>query len=98
MQAAFNRADDQRQKQPALRLGLLFGQRGRVGRGFADFVQRVEIGVLERFVVVRHRHHGILLIRPSAVVVHGNGDGVAFHAERFFQKRIGRNRCLRAGV
>ena len=54
-------------------------------------MQRVEIGVFERFVVVRHRHHGILFIRPSAVVVHGNGDGVAFHAERFFQKRIGAN-------
>ena len=48
---------------------------GRAGSAwFADLVQRVAVGVVERFVAVEHLEHGVLVVGPGAVGVHGDRD------------------------
>ena len=79
-------------------LGFHRCQCGGIGRGFADFVQGILIGVGKRRVIARHNQRGGLLIRPRVVIVQGDGGAVVVGFESMLQKGVGTNTVFGAAA
>lgn len=63
--------------------------RRRIGRRFPDLAQQVAIRMVERLRLIRNDQHRVLLVRPRAIGIDRNRDGVALRPERVLQERIG---------
>src|SRR5258705_7595316 len=63
-------------------------QRRRIRRGLGDPAQSVAIGVVKRLGLTGNDQQRVLLIRPCAVLVNVDLDGVAIRAERLLEKGI----------
>ena len=59
-----------------------------VGCGLANLVQGVAVGMGKGLALAGDGEHGFLLIRPGAVWVLGDGDGVGVGSEGVLQKRV----------